>query len=59
MREVITENLSTAQVLEIRKQAQAQGCTVNITRLSPRLVEVEIIHPEKIIDVTPRQSYLN
>lgn len=50
MREVIIENLTPAQVMEIRRQAQAQGAQVNVTRLSPRLVEIEIIHQGRVID---------
>ena len=57
MREVITENLSPAQVLEIRKQAKAQGCKVNVTRLSPRLVEIEIIHQGRVINAAAKRLH--
>ena len=52
--EVIRENLTPEQVLEIRKEANKAGCTVNINRLHTQLVEIQIIHPNKAIDVNPR-----
>jgi hypothetical protein len=52
--EVIRENLTPEQVLEIRKEANRAGCTVNINRLHAQLVEIQIIHPNKTIDVNPR-----
>lgn len=52
--EVIRENLTPAQVLEIRKEANKAGCTVNINRLHTQLVEIQIIHPNKTIELNPR-----
>ncbi|HPY41670.1 MAG TPA: hypothetical protein PLM98_14195 [Thiolinea sp.] len=52
--EIIRENLTPSQVLEIRKEANKAGCTVNINRLHTQLVEIQIIHPNKAIDVNPR-----
>ncbi|WP_020396611.1 hypothetical protein [Thiolinea disciformis] len=51
--EVIRENLTPAQVLAIREQAKKDGCQVNINRLHSQLVEIQIIHPNIIIDVNP------
>lgn len=55
MKEIIRENLTPAQVLEIRKEAKREGAVVNVVRLHSQLVEIEIIYPSKIIDVTPRK----
>lgn len=52
--EVIRENLTPAQVLEIRKEANKAGCTVNINRLHTQLVEIQIIHPNKTIELNPQ-----
>lgn len=49
-REVITENLTPGQVMEIRREAKLAGAHVNVTRLSPRLVEIEIIYRGRIIE---------
>ena len=51
--EVIREHLTPTQVLEIRKEAKREGCKVNVTRTMSGLVEIEIIRPNKVIDVTP------
>lgn len=51
--ETIRENLTPVQVLEIRKEALRQGCIVNINRLHSQLVEIQIIHPNKLINVAP------
>ncbi len=53
MIEVIRENLSPAEVMAIREAERAKGHLVNINRLDAELVEIEIIHPNKVIDVTP------
>ncbi|TXH61194.1 MAG: hypothetical protein E6Q84_03350 [Thiothrix sp.] len=55
MKEVIRENLSPAQVLEIRKEAKREGATVNVNRIHSQLVEIEIIYPNRVIDVTPKK----
>ncbi|WP_298613645.1 hypothetical protein [uncultured Thiothrix sp.] len=52
--EVIRENLTPNQVLEIRREAIKAGCTVNINRLHAQLVEIQIIHPNKTIELNPR-----
>jgi hypothetical protein len=57
-KEVIRENLTPAQVLEIRKEAKKEGATVNVVRLHSQLVEIEITYPNKVIDVTPRRQLL-
>jgi hypothetical protein len=51
--EIIREHLTPTQVLEIRKEAKREGCKVNITRMMSGLVEIEIIRPNRVIDVTP------
>lgn len=55
MKEVIRENLTPAQVLEIRKEAKKEGASVNVVRLHSQLVEIEIIYPSRMIDVTPKK----
>lgn len=55
MKEVIRENLTPAQVLEIRKEARREGAAVNVVRLHSQLVEIEIIYPSRVIDVTPKK----
>ena len=52
--EIIRENLSPSQVLSIRQAELAKGHLVNIRRLHNELVEIEIIHPNRIIDITPQ-----
>lgn len=56
--EIIREHLSPAQVLEIRREAKREGQKVNIMRLMNGLVEIEIITPERVIDITPNPRYL-
>ena len=51
--EVIREKLTPLQVLEIRREAKQDGCKVNVTRLHSGLVEIEIIQPDRVIDITP------
>lgn len=53
--EVIREKLTPDQVLKIREQAVSAGHRVNVTRMLSGLVEIEIIHTDRIIDVTPRR----
>ncbi|WP_020397234.1 hypothetical protein [Thiolinea disciformis] len=55
MKEVIRENLTPAQVLEIRKEAKREGATVNVVRLHSQLVEIEITYPNRIIDVMAKR----
>lgn len=50
--EIIREHLTPTQVLEIRKEAKREGAKVNITRMLNGLVEIEIIRPNRTIDVT-------
>ncbi|MGB0849118.1 MAG: hypothetical protein ACPGSM_20460 [Thiolinea sp.] len=50
--EVIREKLTPQQVLDIRKEAKREGCKVNVTRCLSGLVEIEIIRPNTIIDVS-------
>lgn len=49
--EVIREHLTPTQVLEIRREAKKEGCKVNVTRAMSGMVEIEIIRPNKIIEV--------
>jgi len=56
--ETIRENLTPAQVLAIRERAEQQGKLVNVSRLHSRLVQIEIITPDRAIDVTPRRRAL-
>jgi len=53
--EEIRENLSPTQVLQIRQEAKRVGATVNVRRLHSELVYIEIIYPNKVIDVTPKR----
>lgn len=55
--EVIRENLSPTEVLAIRQAELDKGHLVNVNRLHSQLVEIEIIHPNRVIDVTPNQRY--
>lgn len=57
MTEVIRENLSPTEVLAIRQAELAKDHLVNVNRLHSQLVEIEIIHPNRVIDVTPNQRY--
>ncbi len=57
--EIIRENLNPSEVMAIRMQERKAGRLVNVTRLHDQLVEIEIIHPDKIIDITPGQNYLS
>ena len=52
--ETLRENLTPDQVLAIRNQAISQGKRVNVMRLHSRLVQIEIITPDRVLDVTPR-----
>lgn len=54
--EIIRENLTPTQVLAICQAERAKGYLVNVNRLHSQLVEIEIIHPNRIIDVTPTQQ---
>ena len=54
--ETIRENLSPSEVLAIRQQERAAGRLVNVTRLHAQLVEIQIIHPSRTIDVTPART---
>ena len=56
--ETIRENLSTEQVLAIRDRAISQGKRVNVMRLHSRLVQIEIITPDRVLDVTPHNRVL-
>lgn len=57
--ETIRENLSPAEVMAIRAQERKAGRLVNVTRLHGDLVEIEITHPDKVIDITPSALSLN
>ena len=57
--EIIRENLNPSEVMAIRMQERKAGRLVNVTRLHDQLVEIEIIHPDKIIDITPTRHYLS
>lgn len=57
--EIIRENLNPSEVMAIRMQERKAGRLVNVTRLHDKLVEIEIIHPDKIIDITPAGRYLS
>ncbi len=57
--ETIRENLTPSEVMAIRMQERKAGRLVNVSRLHADLVEIEIIHPDKVIDITPNQPYLN
>ncbi|WP_083900570.1 hypothetical protein [Thiolinea disciformis] len=55
--EIIRENLTPTQVLAICQAERAKGRFVNVNRLHSQLVEIEIIHPNRVIDVTPSPRY--
>ena len=57
--EIIRERLSPAEVMAIRQQERRAGRLVNVTRLHSDLVQIEIIHPDTAINITPRQKHLN
>ena len=50
--EIISENLTPTQVLEIRLEAKREGCTVNVQRWSASLVEIRITRPDRVIDIS-------
>lgn len=54
--EIIRENLTTSEAMEIRRQERAAGRLVNVNRLHAQLVEITIIHPDRAIDVTPTRG---
>lgn len=54
--EIIRENLSPSEVMAIRQAECAKGHLVNVNRLHSQLVEIEIIHPHRVIDVTPYRA---
>ncbi len=56
--EILRENLTPDQVLAIRNQAISQGKRVNVMRLHSRLVQIEIITPDRAIEVTPHKRAL-
>lgn len=56
--EVIREHLTPNQVLQIRSEAKREGCKVNVMRTMSGMVEIEIIRPNPIIDITPNLQYL-
>ena len=51
--EIIRENLSPSEVMALRQAELAKGHLVNVNRLHSQLVEIEIIHQHRVIDVTP------
>lgn len=57
--EVIREHLTPAQVMAIRKEEKAKGNKVNITRQLSGMVEIEIITPNKLVDITPSYHRLS
>lgn len=56
--EVIRENLSPSEVMALRQAELAKGHLVNVNRLHSQLVEIEIIHPNRAIDITPKPHEL-
>ena len=48
--EIIRENLNPQQVMALRAEEKAKGNSVNIRRIHPALVEIEII-PASIIEI--------
>ena len=57
--EIIRERLTPAEVLAIRQQERREGRLVNVTRLHSDLVQIEIIHPDTAINVTPQRKHLS
>ncbi|TXH67832.1 MAG: hypothetical protein E6Q83_16215 [Thiothrix sp.] len=56
--EVIRENLSPSEVMALRQAELAKGHLVNVNRLHSQLVEIEIIHPNRTINITPKPPEL-
>ncbi|MEZ5449716.1 MAG: hypothetical protein R3E89_12285 [Thiolinea sp.] len=54
--DVIRENLTPQQVLALISRERAQGHRVNVNRLHDQLVEIEIIYPNRVIEVNPNPS---
>jgi hypothetical protein len=52
--EVIRENLTTEQVLEIVRQERGKGRLVNVNRLHSQLVEIEILHLRFALELNAR-----
>lgn len=57
--EVLRDHFTPNQVLDIRAEAKREGCKVNVMRTMSGMVEIEIIKPDKVIDITPNRQYLN
>ena len=53
--ETLRLNITDREALEIRREAIKNGCRVNINRACDNLIVIEIIHPDRVIDVTPRR----
>ncbi len=53
--EIIREDLTSAQVMELRKEEIAKGNHINIRRIHSALVEIEITHNDRVIDITPQE----
>ena len=53
--EIIREDLTPSQVMALRKEELAKGNHINIRRIHSALVEIEITHNDKIIDITPQE----
>jgi hypothetical protein len=49
--ETIREDLTPSQVLAIREKEQQRGRLVNINRIHSALVEIQIIHPDRVINM--------
>ena len=55
---IIRENLTTEQVMQLRREEINNGNQVNIRRIHSQLVEIEIIPGANIIDITPSNIIL-
>lgn len=56
--ETLEDNFTPAQVLQIRKEEQQKGHRVNVQRLYSKRVRLEIIEPDRAIDITARVQRL-
>ena len=57
--EILQGNYTETQTLQIRKEAHQVGQRVNITRLHSRMVRIEIVEPDKVIQACYSIKHLN
>ena len=54
--ETLRLNITDAEALQIKREANREGAMVDICRYSNNLIEIKIHRPNRIIDVTPHSK---